>query len=140
MPDTHNTRNFMAHGGSELVIGGKLTILDGAEVTGLADAEQLVPATEDALGCVKAAAKSETETVPVKIGPDGTLYVPACPAAANQAASTATTVAALKDDFNTLLAALKTVGLMEADEEPDDGDDNGSDGGGENGGSGGGTA
>lgn len=35
MPDTHNTKNFMAHGGNELVIGGKLTFLEGAEVEGL---------------------------------------------------------------------------------------------------------
>jgi len=35
--------------------------------------------------------------------------------AANQAASTATTVAGLKDDLNTLLAALKTAGIMAAD-------------------------
>jgi hypothetical protein len=39
--------------------------------------------------------------------------------AENQAASTATTVAALKDDFNALLSKLKTAGLMEADTEPD---------------------
>lgn len=116
---TYNTKNYMAHGGNELVIGGKLTILDGATVTGLADAEQLVPATEEALGCVKAAAKAETDTVPAKIGTDGKLYVPTYPEeitpAANQADSTATTVAALKDDLNALLAKLKTAGLMEAD-------------------------
>lgn len=116
---TYNTKNYMAHGGNELVIGGKLTILDGATVTGLADAEQLVPATEEALGCVKAAAKAETDTVPAKIGTDGKLYVPTYPEevtpAANQADSTATTVAGLKDDLNALLAKLKTVGLMEAD-------------------------
>lgn len=116
---TYNTKNYMAHGGNELVIGGKLTILDGATVTGLADAEQLVPATEEALGCVKAAAKAETDTVPAKIGTDGKLYVPTYPeevtSAANQADSTATTVAALKDDLNALLAKLKTAGLMEAD-------------------------
>ena len=35
MPDTHNTKNFMAHGGNELVIGGKLTFLEGAVVEGL---------------------------------------------------------------------------------------------------------
>ena len=35
MPDTHNTKNFMAHGGNELVIGGKLTFLEGAEIEGL---------------------------------------------------------------------------------------------------------
>ena len=33
----------------------------------------------------------------------------------NQAASTATTVATLKDDFNALLAKLKACGLMETD-------------------------
>ena len=37
------------------------------------------------------------------------------PAAENQAASTATTVAGLKDDFNALLAKLKAAGLMAAD-------------------------
>lgn len=39
--------------------------------------------------------------------------------AENQAASTAATVAALKDDFNTLLSKLKAAGLMVADTEPD---------------------
>lgn len=34
----------------------------------------------------------------------------------NQAASTATAVAGLKEDFNALLAALKEAGIMEADE------------------------
>lgn len=29
-----NTRNYMAHGGNELVIGGKLTFLPGATVEG----------------------------------------------------------------------------------------------------------
>ena len=32
MPNTHITKNFFAHGGNELVIGGKLTFLEGAEV------------------------------------------------------------------------------------------------------------
>ncbi len=36
--------------------------------------------------------------------------------AANQAASEATTIATLKDDFNALLQKLKAAGLMEADE------------------------
>lgn len=38
------------------------------------------------------------------------------PSAENQADSTATTVAGLKDDFNALLAKLKAAGLMVADE------------------------
>ncbi len=37
------------------------------------------------------------------------------PQAANVPDSTATTVAGLKEDFNSLLAALKTAGLMAAD-------------------------
>ncbi len=36
---------------------------------------------------------------------------------ANQAASTATTVTALRDDFNVLLASLKAAGLMLPDSE-----------------------
>ena len=44
---------------------------------------------------------------------EGNSFTPA----ANQADSTATTVAALKDEFNALLVKLKTAGLMEADEE-----------------------
>lgn len=38
------------------------------------------------------------------------------PAAANQADSTASTVSALKDDLNALLAKLKAAGLMAEDE------------------------
>ena len=108
MPDTHNCKNFFAHGGNELVIGGKLTILEGATIEGLTDAMEKI------------------ENVPE---------------------STATTVAALKENFNTLLAALKTVGFMEPDPvEDDDGDDeddddgdgdnSGGSGSGENGGDG----
>ena len=43
------------------------------------------------------------------------------PSAENQAASTASTVATLKDDFNALLTKLKTAGIMVADEpEPEE--------------------
>jgi hypothetical protein len=38
------------------------------------------------------------------------------PVAENQAASTAGTISAMKDDFNALLAKLKAAGLMIADE------------------------
>ena len=44
---------------------------------------------------------------------EGNSFTPA----ANQAASTATTIAGLVTDFNALLTKLKTAGLMEADEE-----------------------
>ena len=107
MPDTHITKNFFAHGGDELVIGGKLTLLEGATIEGLTGAIEKI------------------ENVPE---------------------STATTVAALKESFNALLAFLKAAGFMEADPEEDpeeddgddDGDNNGDNGGSsENGGSGG---
>ena len=77
MPYTHVTKNFLTDNGDELVINGRLTIGEGAVVTG------------------------------------GGFQVPA----ANQADSTATTVAGLKEDFNSLLAKLKASGLMAADAE-----------------------
>lgn len=76
---THNTHNYFAHGGNELVIGGKLTLLPTAE---LDDSEGI-------------------------LGSGGTI-------ADYQAASTATTIALLKDDFNALLVNLKNAGLMKA--------------------------
>ena len=76
MSDTYNTRNYFAHGGNELVIGGKLTFLPGAEVEG----DGLLEGT--------------AASIPY------------------QADSTATTVAALKDDFNALLLKLREAGLM----------------------------
>ena len=45
--------------------------------------------------------------------------LPASPKAENQADSTASDVAGLKADFNSLLAKLKAAGLMEPDPEPD---------------------
>ena len=77
--NARNTRNFMAHGGNELVIGGKLTILPTAEL-------------DDQAGLLHGA------SAPARI--------------AHQAESTASTVAALRDDFNALLGALSTAGFM----------------------------
>ena len=77
--ETHNTHNYFAHGGNELVIGGKLTLLPTAE---LDDSEGI-------------------------LGSGVTI-------ADYQAASTATTIALLKDDFNALLDNLKNAGLMKA--------------------------
>ena len=123
----YNAKNYMAQGGDRLVIGGALEILEGASVTGLPPAS-VSAATEETLGGVVAAAKAETDTVEAKIGEDHKLYVPpyTLPAAeaaalggvllaANQAASTATELAGLVTEFNTLLAALKAAGIMAAD-------------------------
>lgn len=73
----HITKNYMAHGGEELIIGGKLTFLAGAVVEG----------AEGLLDIPKADAP----------------YV---------ADSTATTVAALRDNYNALLAALRNAGVL----------------------------
>ena len=130
MSDTHNTRNYFAHGGGEWVIGGKLTVLEGATVEGLTAVA--APASSDALGGIKAAAKAETDTVEAKIGEDAKLYVPTypesyvLPAAAadalggvklaeNQADSAASTIAGLNLEFNALLAKLKAAGIMAPD-------------------------
>ena len=83
MAGTYNTKNYFAHGGNELVIGGKLTFLEGAKVEG---GDGLFDSLDGETGN----------------------------AAAYQADSTATTVAALKEDFNELLGKLRAAGLMEA--------------------------
>ena len=124
----YNAKNYMAQGGDRLVIGGTLEIKEGASVTGLPVATASA-ATEETLGGVLAAEKSESDTVEAKIGEDHKLYVPpyTLPAAeagtlggvlltANQAASTATELSGLVTEFNTLLAALKTAGVMAVDE------------------------
>ena len=130
MSDTHNTRNYAAHGGGEWVIGGKLTVLEGATVEGLTAVA--APASLDTLGGIKAATKAETDTVEAKIGEDAKLYVPAYPEdyvlpaatadalggvklAENQADSAASTIAGLNLEFNALLAKLKAAGIMATD-------------------------
>ena len=81
MANTYNSKNYFAHGGEQLVIGGKLTFLDGAEV-------------ENFPGSASGNAASGNAP-----------YV---------ADSEATTVANLKNDFNALLVALRTAGVLSA--------------------------
>ena len=81
MANTYNSKNYFAHGGEQLVIGGKLTFLDGAEV----------------------------ENFPG--GNGGTTASGTAPYVAD---SEATTVANLKNDFNALLVALRTAGVLSA--------------------------
>ncbi len=115
----YNAKNYTEQGGDKTVIGGTLEILEGASVTGLTSTA--APASEAALGGVKAVPKGAGDTVEAKIGADGRLYVPTypvvpeIPTAANQADSTATDAPGLVTDFNALLAKLKVAGLM-ADE------------------------
>ena len=130
MSNTYNTRNYAAHGGGEWVIGGKLTILEGATVEGLT--ATAAAASADALGGIKAAERGVGDTVEAKIGEDAKLYVPAYPEdyvlpaatadtlggvqlAANQVDSAASTIAGLNIEFNALLAKLKAAGIMAPD-------------------------
>ena len=117
----YNAKNYTEQGGGKTVIGGTLEIQEGASVTGL-PSSQVPVATETTLGGVKATAKTETDTVPAKIGTDGNLYVPTYPTvpevpvvAVNQAESTAEDITTLLADFNALLVKLKTAGLMAPD-------------------------
>ena len=80
MPETHITKNYFSDGGDELVIGGKLTILEGAQVENF-------PGTNSGGTSSKAAYLADSE---------------------------ASTVANLKNDFNTLLSSLRAAGLMES--------------------------
>lgn len=100
-------KNYSTDGGDKLVIGGTLEVGDGATVTGLTDISAIPTAAADTLGCIKVGDGLSIA--------EGVLSVDMCTPAANQAASTADTVAKLKTDFNALLEALKTAGLMEAD-------------------------
>ena len=83
MSELRNTKNYHAHGGNEWVVGGKLTFLPGAVVEGA-----------DTLFGELPTAELLEQKVP---------YV---------ADSDATTVAALREDFNGLLAALREAGVL----------------------------
>ena len=79
-----NSKNYFAHGGNELVIGGKLTFLPGATVEG-------------GEGLFDLPAGNPADALPFL------------------ADSEAATVAALREDYNRLLAVLRTTGLLAAE-------------------------
>ena len=122
----YNVKNYTEQGGEVTHIGGKLVFDEGAIVEGFpggggdGSTYVLPVASETRLGGVKVGSglsiddgvlSSEQYTLPEAsadaIG--GVMLVE------NQSNSTATTVDALKEDFNTLLAALKAAGVMAAD-------------------------
>ena len=92
MPNTHITKNYFAHGGDQLVIGGRLTFLPGATVEG---GEGLFDLPAGG-GVAQLPALSDSE---------------------------ASTVAAMRQDYNNLLAALRSAGLMASTIEPSGGGD-----------------
>ena len=127
MPDGHNARNYFAHGGNELVIGGKLTFLTGATVEGGEGLFDGGGASEGAGYTLPAATTSTLGGIKVGSGlsvtAEGVLSANGITPAAAQADSEATTIAGLKEDFNALLAALRTAGLLAAATEPAGGGD-----------------
>ena len=64
MANTYNSKNYFAHGGEQLVIGGKLTFLDGAEVENFPGSTSGTAAS----GTTPYVADSEATTVS---GPEG---------------------------------------------------------------------
>lgn len=123
---SYNVKNYTEQGGEKTVIGGILEIKEGATVTGIT--ATAAPASAAALGGIKAAASSAGDTVEVKINTASSkLYVPTYPVlpkgATTEAAGIvkqATNVAAVEealtaDDFNALLDALITAGIMAAE-------------------------
>ena len=86
MSNTYQTKNYTAHGGEETVIGGSLRILSGGSLI-VDEGASIAGLQGSGTACV----------------------------AENQAESTAATVAALKEDFNALLAKLKAAGIMAAE-------------------------
>ncbi len=115
----YSVKNYTEQGGDVTHIGGKLIIEKGAEVEGLdggGGSYTLPTASADTLGGVKAKAKTN-ETVEVAVDEQGNLYVPEYPTVPQmekQEDSTAEEAAQLKEDFNALLQALKSCGLMKS--------------------------
>lgn len=100
----YNTQNHGEQGGSrtvidgELVVNGKLIISEDAVVEGLMPVPMPIEEPQN-----NGAAPSPFLMQPCE----------------NQSQSHATTVAALRDEFNLLLTNLKDAGLMEPDGDPD---------------------
>ena len=93
---------YFAHGGNELVIGGKLTFLPGASVEG----GEGLASVEGGEGLFDLPPGDETVMLPFL------------------ADSTATTVAQLREDYNRLLSVLRDAGIIAPLQEviPDDRD------------------
>jgi hypothetical protein len=109
---THVGKNYFEDGGDTLVIGGKLQVEEGAEVSGLPSGggEYTLPAaTETTLGGVKVGAG-------LSITEEGVLSADGITPAQTQEECTATELTDVVTAFNSLLAKLKAAGLMASGE------------------------
>ena len=103
------TKNYVVKGGEEWVVGGKLTILPGATISGLDGCDcqpyELPTAGAETLGGVKVGAGLSID--------DGVLSVDGItPAAEVAALENNAELADVITAFNSLVSALKTAGLM----------------------------
>ena len=130
---SYNAKNYTEQGGEktviggEIVINGKITVSDGGEFAGFTGVAEA--ATAEALGGVKAAARSGTkDTVEVKIDTSTSkLYVPTYPVVPGAATTETAGIvrqaanvtlaegAPTKEKFNALITALIEAGLMAAE-------------------------
>ena len=101
---SYNTKNYTEQGGAVTHFGGSVIFEEGCDIQGLPEYE-LEPATDDTLGGIKVGEG-------LSITEDGTLSADGITPAECQEDSTASTIANLKEDFNSLLAKLKAAGLM----------------------------
>ena len=109
----YNAKNYTEQGGDVTHIGGTLIIEEGAAVEGLSPADggtyTLPTASASTLGGVKVGSG-------LSVDENGVLSADGITPAANIPASTATEIADVVTAFNSLLSALKTAGLMTADQ------------------------
>ena len=111
--ETRTTHNYFAHGGNH---GGRAKRVLECRVQRKALLRHGTPGAIGAHGA-KSVIGGKLTFLPTATveGGDNLFGGAGITLAANLPASNATTIAALKDDFNALLSALKAVGLMEAD-------------------------
>ena len=74
MPNSYNPKNYFAHGGNELVIGGKVTFLPGATIEGCDDltgTTNQIPHQADSTAATIAALKEDFNCLLTKLRDSG---------------------------------------------------------------------
>ena len=112
----YNTKNYTEQGGEITHFGGKVIFEDGCEVEGLEGGGYSLPtASASTKGGVKVGDGLEISSEKLKVASATESKLGGVKKMPNQAASTATELAALVENFNSLLSAMKAAGIMTAD-------------------------
>lgn len=113
---SYNTKNYTEQGGEVTHFGGKVIFEEGCEVEGLGP-QPLTPATEETLGGIIVGSGLEVEE-------DGTLSVKPTPDAdpetkglvkQGEAVADCSGDAPTAEEYNALLASLRTAGIIAAE-------------------------